>query len=206
MTYIVLLSGGMDSLAALQKTRSYNNGEVKAIHFRSPLGDGAYKAAIELCRVHGVPAVTKEASQLVPDKYFDGLLGGASYYLPDRNLLYLTWASMYAKFYKWEPPLTFVTGFCEGSADIYDITPKFVEGVNWLLGLDWTYKAQVWAPFAGSSKAQVLNYLVKSNASVRLTYSCFTEETLHCGECPACVRRKESFKEVGIDDPTEYRV
>jgi len=37
-----------------------------------------------------------------------------------------------------------------------------------------------------------------------LTYDCLEGRPKHCGRCAGCLKRKRSFKELGIEDKTEY--
>ena len=46
----------------------------------------------------------------------------------------------------------------------------------------------------------------KLNDDYKLTHSCYDPSIngLSCGECDACILRKEGFASAGINDPTNY--
>src|SRR5690606_34230088 len=91
---------------------------------------------------------------------------------------------------------TIYTGFCIGSPNIYDITPQFVHTLNTLLSLDTEAYTSIAAPFAARTKTQILSWAKEYAPTTpwHLSYSCFMETYYHCGLCPACLRRKEAFK------------
>ena len=45
---------------------------------------------------------------------------------------------------------------------------------------------------------------VEVGAPMELSYSCYKGGDKHCGVCESCMRRKRAFKQLGIDDLTEY--
>jgi len=57
-------------------------------------------------------------------------------------------------------------------------------------------------PIIDLSKEDVLRLGDKLGVNWELTFSCYNDkEGKPCGECPACVERKEAFDKVEISDP-----
>ena len=56
------------------------------------------------------------------------------------------------------------------------------------------------------TKAQIILKGTKLNVDYKLTHSCYDPsiDGLSCGECDACILRKDGFTTAGIKDPTNY--
>lgn len=199
MISYVLLSGGMDSLAALEV--ALRETEVAScLFFKYGYMPSSYGAARNICSRYKVTFLPIDVVGVLPPGYAVGL-GKENYYLPDRNLLFLVLSSIKAK----SEGVDFLyTGISRGSPLIYDITPEFVSRLNGLLELDNT-SVRVRAPYVASEKTTILRDLLEVyHSPVGLTHSCFVEGDGPCGVCPACARRIESFKELGVQDPANY--
>lgn len=61
-------------------------------------------------------------------------------------------------------------------------------------------------PFIGMEKANIIVEAKKIGIQHLLheTYSCYNGGVLHCGRCPACIERMQSFKRAGVQDKTIY--
>lgn len=55
---------------------------------------------------------------------------------------------------------------------------------------------------------KVKNFVDKDKEAIAeilyMTYDCLLGKEKHCGKCPGCLKRKRNFKELGIEDKTEY--
>lgn len=209
---VVLFSGGPDSLAALEVAREESE-VVGLVHLeRSP--GRSLAAAQTLSHSYELSLVSIPYTPSLPLSYFRPL-GERVPYLADRNLLFLTLASIYVKTraFGFCLPSLIYTGFCltgreaEGTAS-YDVSGKFVSSLNALLALDQTYPLQVRAPYADRPKTDALSDLLYRFLSpVHLTWSCYEENPeggFPCGRCAGCQHRIEAFREVGVRDPLEY--
>lgn len=72
---------------------------------------------------------------------------------------------------------------------------------------------RIFTPFQGWTKKDVVQLGYEYGAPMERTLSCYDppyipEATaplaIHCGECPACVKRKEAFEFAGVPDKTRY--
>lgn len=65
-------------------------------------------------------------------------------------------------------------------------------------------------PLSGFNKPDIIRLATELETPLHLTWSCFncgTDSTdIHCGICPGCTHRKESFDLAGLPDPIKYKV
>jgi 7-cyano-7-deazaguanine synthase len=64
---------------------------------------------------------------------------------------------------------------------------------------------EIYRPFLTLAKADIVRLGYDLDVPLELTYSCYEGDRIHCGECGACVERKEAFVLAGIPDPTQYK-
>jgi len=60
------------------------------------------------------------------------------------------------------------------------------------------------APFNNISKSAIIKLGTELGVPYHLTWSCYLNESKHCGTCESCINRKNAFKEARLRDPTEY--
>ena len=93
-----------------------------------------------------------------------------------------------------------------------DATPEFRAAMARALTLGLAHDLQIDAPYAGSSKAEVIKRGIELGLPLELTLSCMnpgfgTRDSgfpLHCGTCSKCRERHDAFVELGLADPTVY--
>lgn len=62
-------------------------------------------------------------------------------------------------------------------------------------------------PLIVRKKEQTVKYISENFGGSGLyseSYSCYNGGEIHCGKCPACVERRNAFKNNGLTDPTTY--
>lgn len=59
-------------------------------------------------------------------------------------------------------------------------------------------------PFIDCDKAEIARRGTALGVDFSRTWSCYKGGAIHCGECGTCVERREAFILAGILDPTEY--
>lgn len=60
------------------------------------------------------------------------------------------------------------------------------------------------APFVNLQKKDLILMGNSLNAPLHLTWSCYRNEDIACGECDSCYLRLKAFEEAGIQDPIPY--
>lgn len=60
-------------------------------------------------------------------------------------------------------------------------------------------------PLIHMRKAAIVRKGVELKAPLDLTWSCYRDESLACGECDSCRLRLRGFNEAGVADPIPYR-
>ncbi|HII07132.1 MAG TPA: 7-cyano-7-deazaguanine synthase QueC [Methanotrichaceae archaeon] len=89
-----------------------------------------------------------------------------------------------------------------------DNRPEFVEQFNALLEksvASFSRPPKIEAPLVDLFKPDIVKLGSEVNAPMELTWSCYWDGEVHCGECEACQHRMHGFLEAGVVDPTEYR-
>jgi 7-cyano-7-deazaguanine synthase len=207
---LVLLSGGQDSTTCLYwAIRQYGCGNVSAIGFNyNQRHIDELKYAQAVCDGLGLPftvlqlpavgALTENAltrADIKVDKKTDGN-APPNTLVEGRNLLFLTYAAIYAKM---QNITVLVTGVSQTDFSGYpDCRDVFIKSTNVTLnlGLDypfiietplmWLDKSQVWA------LARELGILDIIKEKTLTCYNNLPGEG--CGDCPACILRRRGYE------------
>jgi 7-cyano-7-deazaguanine synthase len=211
---IALLSGGIDSAAALFWSKSMGR-QVYALTFdyereQSP----ELRAAKKVARAAGV-----ERHFIVKMGFYKRLNGSPSArrtvivdpddgisqaYVPGRNIVFLGVSAAYAETLGAEEV---VTGHNLGDADRFpDANPTFFEAFNKLLMLGLKggsagRPVKVVVPFEDMSKVRVLAKALELGVPLKDTWSCYNNGSRPCGLCYGCKSRRQAFRELGVSDP-----
>lgn len=123
-----------------------------------------------------------------------------------RNLVFGSMAAAYAEAIGAER--IFVGFNAEEGKSYPDNRPEFVERFNLLLEksvASFSRPPRIEAPLVNLLKPEIVKLGSEVNAPMELTWSCYLDGDVHCGECEACQHRRFGFLEAGVVDPTEYR-
>ncbi len=212
---ICLLSGGQDSTTALYWAKQKFD-SVFAVIFDY---DQRHKIEIESakqiagisntpCQVISVPffkeignsSLLNDGDVNIPHQINKNL---PSSFVPGRNLIFLTIASMIA--FK-QQCNNVVIGVCQQDYSGYPDCRKYTmesmqESINLGIGIeDFT----IWTPLMDLTKAETVKLASSLNGCMNaMTYShtCYNGEYPPCGKCPSCILRAKGFQEAGIKDP-----
>ena len=217
MTTAVLLSGGLDSAVLLADEASRVVEPVTPIYIGAGLAwESAERATIErllasaLLRGRTRPlvslsvdmrdvyaathwAVTGEAPAYhTPDE---------DVYLPGRNIILLSKAAVFCA-------AANIGRIAIGTLDhnpFPDATPAFRASIAQTLSLGLAHPLRVDAPYATSSKADVIRKGVALGVPFESTLSCMKPVgILHCGTCSKCRERHDAFVDANVADETTY--
>lgn len=110
-------------------------------------------------------------------------------FLPQRNLLLLTYAAMFAQ-RRGIPEVAI--GLINGGSEFPDSTESFCKQAFQVLRLCYP-DLQVLAPYVSWTKEQVIARAVTLGVPIEATFSCHFLPDRHCGSCPACVERFRGY-------------
>lgn len=63
---------------------------------------------------------------------------------------------------------------------------------------------QLLRPFIGLDKAAIASVGASLGVDFARTWSCYKGGAIHCGKCGTCVERREAFQQAALVDPTSY--
>jgi 7-cyano-7-deazaguanine synthase len=238
MPTAVLLSGGLDSAVLLADEAA--RGEVQPLYVSVGLAwEAAERAMVSQFLAHArfqgrvrplvslsvdmrdVYAASHWAVEGRPPAYHTP---DEDVYLPGRNIVLLGKAGVYCAAAGLD---RLVLGTLAHNP-FPDATPEFRAAMARALTLGLAHDLQIDAPYAGSSKAEVIKRGIAFGLPLELTLSCMKpglgtrgsgfgdrgsglesripnpESLLHCGTCSKCRERHDAFLELGLADPTVY--
>lgn len=224
MSTAVLLSGGLDSAVLLADEAS--RGEVRPIYISAGFAWEAAERAIVARLLESQPlrgrvrplvslsgdmrdvyaathwAVTGQAPAYhTPDE---------DVYLPGRNIILLSKAGVYCA-----AAGVKINRIVIGTLDhnpFPDATPAFRASIAQTLSLGLAHDLRVDAPYATSSKGDVIRRGLALGVPFEHTLSCMKPvvrevrevQVVHCGTCSKCRERHDAFLDAGVADPTVY--
>lgn len=207
---LVILSGGQDSTTCLfWAADQYGKENVEALGFDyGQKHKNELDCAGSICRAHGIgfqvfplPLLNelapnsltrtdinvdvKKADNGLPNSFVDG-----------RNLLFLSYAAIYAKS---KGIKHIVTGVCETDFSGYpDCRDVFIKSLNVTLNLAMDYSFVIDTPLMWFTKAQVWKMaddLGVLDVIYNQTLTCYNGKKGGCGACPACELRQRGYEE-----------
>lgn len=205
MKGVVIVSGGMDSITLLKDLYQKGN-ELKALSFY--YGQKHKKELLfaqEACRNLGVDHKIIDITEIRPLISNSALTGKVKmphgHYadetmkltvVPNRNMIMLSIAIGYAENLQYE---CVFYGAHSGDHAIYpDCRPEFVEAVSKAAELGTYNKIKIVAPYSQLSKGEIA--LIGLHLGInydRESWTCYEGRDLPCGQCGACVERKEAI-------------
>jgi 7-cyano-7-deazaguanine synthase len=222
MSTAVLLSGGLDSAVLLADEAS--RGEVRPIYISAGFAWEAAERAI-VARLLDSPLLRGRARPLVSlsidmrDVYAAthwSVRGQApayhtpdeNVYLPGRNIILLSNAALVCA-------AAHIGRIVIGTLDhnpFPDATPAFRASIAQALSLGLAHDIRIDAPYATSTKADVIRTGLALGVPFEFTLSCMKPvvrevqevREVHCGTCSKCRERHDAFVEIGVSDPTTY--
>ena len=212
----MLLSGGLDSAVLLMEEAAA--GDVQPLYVRVGLAwEHAERQAIARFieaagldgRVRPLAVLSVDMTDVYPRSHWavQGQPPGydtpdEDVYLPGRNVILFGKAAVFCA----------AAGICRmviGTLNhnpFPDATPAFRAAMQSALSLGLDHALEIEAPYARTSKADVIRRGAALGAPLALTLSCMkpSDGVTHCGLCSKCRERHLAFVEAGVEDPTTY--
>ncbi len=212
-TALVLFSGGQDSTTVLAKALSENS-KTEAICF-----DYGQRHKIEIEQAQKIATLAHVPITIIDISLLSQLTTNAltrdlpietkpgalpSTYVEGRNLVFLTFAAIFAKNKSIEH---LYAGMCETDYSGYpDCREVFVQSTQQTLRLAMDYPFTLHTPLMHLTKAEtvLLMQTLGKREWYAHTHTCYEGTRPACGQCPACRLRLKGFQDAGISDPLIY--
>ena len=215
---VVLVSGGMDSLAVA----AIANEECKNLAFlHLNYGQKTQKKEEEcfekICNFYQVKdkkIVNMDfLSQIGGSSLTDQNINVSDYkgdsdeipssYVPFRNTHILALATSWAEVIG--ATKIYIGANVEDSPGYPDCRPEYYEAFNQLIKKGTKDgNIEVLTPIIHMKKAEVVKLLLDKNAPIESSWSCYAREDKACGKCDSCALRLRGFQEANTIDPIEY--
>jgi 7-cyano-7-deazaguanine synthase len=212
----VLVSGGMDSVAALYLAHTeYEVVGALSFDYGSKHNHKEIPMAEEHCRKLGLPHVVirldfinrlfksalLQSGGSIPDGHYEELSMKQTV-VPFRNGIMLAIAGGFAESHEAEG---LVIAAHSGDHAIYpDCREEFMRAMGEALQLGTYAQVELLRPFIRNSKAEIARRGHELGVDFSRTWSCYKGGEQHCGVCGTCVERREAFLLAGLEDPTLY--
>jgi 7-cyano-7-deazaguanine synthase len=125
-------------------------------------------------------------------------------YVPFRNAHLLTAAVSWAEVIR--AGSIYIGAVAEDSSGYPDCRPEFYDAFQRVVdvGTKPETSIEIRTPVIGMKKAEIVERGVALSAPLKLTWSCYRESELACGNCDSCALRLRAFREAGVRDPIPY--
>ena len=150
-------------------------------------------------------ALTDNLAHMPTEKEFSES-AHSSVVVPFRNALMLTVAAAVAEVHAnaRNTVRVYYGAHASDDAGYWDCRPAFVSAINRMFSLNTKRVVETEAPFLYWEKSSIVALGNILGVDFTKTYTCYRGGATHCGLCPSCAGRKESFIFAGVADPTEY--
>jgi len=204
---ILLFSGGIDSTILLYLLKNFNFViNVLTINYadRNPKELEACKKIVSMTKPRNYIEISLDFMresitlyQLNGNNMMKAILENLpSYYIPARNIIFLSIAAYYAEFL--DSRFIFTGHVKEDVSILPDVNESFINKMNEILRFG-TYagregKLKIMLPFAKLTKRDLVDLALKYNVPLEYTWSCHESFEKHCGKCRGCLERKYVFE------------
>ena len=218
MKAIILVSGGMDSCvtATAAKVDGYdlaflhmNYGqrtekrELKAFHDIADYYMVDERLVVDICHLStiGGSCLTDENIE-IPGANLDNSDIPISY-VPFRNANILSVAVSWAEVIK--AIAIFIGAVEEDSSGYPDCRRSFFDAFEKVIdaGTKPETTIKIITPLITLTKKEIVEKGISLNAPLHLTWSCYKNENIPCGECDSCALRARGFLQAGFKDPLD---
>lgn len=216
MKVIVLVSGGMDSVAALYDARTSHE-VVAAVSFNYGSKHNLYEIPFAERHCEKLGVLHRVIPLAFMNELFTSHLLASGGEIPDGHYEEETMKQTVVPFRN-GIMLAIAGGYAEsigagglviaahaGDHAIYpDCRETFMQSMGAALRSGTYAEVELLRPFIALNKAEVAQRGHELGVDFAQTWSCYKGGATHCGTCGTCVERREAFLVAGLPDPTEY--
>ena len=215
---IVLLSGGLDSLAALgciTESRDYKVELALTFDYGQMSVKKEIEASEKICAFYGIKHkiiklnwlkdITKTAlvsGEKLPDCDFSTENSRENVWVPNRNGLFLNIAASFCDTYGYKF-IIFGANKDEGET-FSDNTEKFRTDITKAFETSTLVKPIVLAPLINYCKNDIVRIAAEKGMPLEYIWSCYKSGDRHCGKCESCYHLKKSLLANGFDNYLKY--
>jgi len=130
--------------------------------------------------------------------------GIPSSYVPFRNAHLLSAAVSWGEVIN--ASAIYIGAVAEDSSGYPDCRPEFYDAFQNVLdtGTKPETRITIQTPVIAMRKSEIVRKGIELRAPLHLTWSCYKESELACGNCDSCALRLRAFREAGARDPIPY--
>jgi 7-cyano-7-deazaguanine synthase len=130
--------------------------------------------------------------------------GIPSSYVPFRNSHLLSAAVSWAEVLGANS--IYIGAVAEDSSGYPDCRPEFYEAFQRVINIGTKPETniEIRTPVIGMKKSEIVRRGVELTAPLHLTWSCYKETVVACGNCDSCALRLRAFRQAGVEDPIPY--
>ena len=202
---IILLSGGLDSLAALGVCKDEYNIELAlTFDYGQKTAESELSASAKICKFYKIQhkiikldwlkAITKTAlvsEKDIPTENLGTEESAKSVWVPNRNGLFLNIAASFADSYEYNY-IIFGANKDEGET-FPDNTEDFRKKISEVFEYSTLKKPKVIAPLIKSGKDDIVKIAIEKQVPLEFVRSCYRSNDKHCGECESCRHLKNAL-------------
>src|SRR5262245_4610816 len=125
-------------------------------------------------------------------------------YVPFRNAHLLSIATSWAEVIG--ANRIYIGAVAEDSSGYPDCRPEYYEAFQRVIdiGTKPETRIEIVTPVIQLRKSEIVRLGAELGAPLELSWSCYKNEDLACGECDSCALRLRGFREAGLRDPIPY--
>ena len=219
---VILLSGGLDSTTVLAIAQSQGL-ECYALSF-----DYGQKQRSELNSAKAIASEFGATEHRIMRVCLDDIGGSALTdpnldvpkfsqndeipitYVPARNTIFLSFALAWAEVL--DAQSIFIGVNALDYSGYPDCRPEYIKAYETMANLATKQsvegdKIQIHAPLISLTKGEIIQQGMRLGVDYSMTTTCYqaNDKGKACGECDACVLRRNGFDQAGVDDPTSYQ-
>lgn len=218
---IVLVSGGMDSLAvAALACERHKDVAFVHLNYGQKTSQKERECFEKIADFYKIPQDYRK----IIDMTFLSQIGGSS--LTDQNIKVSQYRgdsnqipSSYVPFrnthiiamaVSWSEVIgakkIYIGANYEDSPGYPDCRPSYYQAYNKLIQ-EGTKEGDITieTPIIMMKKSEIIKLALNKKAPLELTWSCYDRDDIACGICDSCALRLRGFKEMGIEDPIAYK-
>jgi 7-cyano-7-deazaguanine synthase len=131
-------------------------------------------------------------------------------YVPARNTIFLSYALAWAEVLKaWD---IYIGVNAVDYSGYPDCRPEYIRAFETMANLatkaavEGRGRFRIHTPLIDLTKAEIIREGMALGVDYAMTHSCYdpSPDGLACGDCDACILRRNGFSEAGVPDPTNY--